>query len=94
MGDNDIVTVQEVARELGRSIEQIRRYLREGKLSGRKLGQQWFVERRALERFKAPDASSVPDPLGEAKAVRERIRARAGLFDTVELVNWSRRRNS
>lgn len=27
----------------------MRRYLREGKLTGRRIGQQWFVEERALE---------------------------------------------
>jgi excisionase family DNA binding protein len=42
------VTVDEAARQLGRSIEQVRRYLREGKLPGRRIGQQWFIEEVAL----------------------------------------------
>jgi excisionase family DNA binding protein len=43
-----LLTVAEVAERLGRSIEQVRRYLREGKLPGRRIGQQWFVEESAL----------------------------------------------
>ena len=43
------VTVAEAARRLNRSIEQVRRYLREGKLPGRRIGLQWFIEERALE---------------------------------------------
>jgi hypothetical protein len=42
------LTVAETARRLGRSIEQIRRYLREGKLAGRRIGGQWFVEEAGL----------------------------------------------
>ncbi|MGH9203259.1 MAG: helix-turn-helix domain-containing protein [Vicinamibacterales bacterium] len=42
------VTVAEAARQLGRSIEQVRRYLREGRLPGRRIGQQWFIEEDAL----------------------------------------------
>jgi excisionase family DNA binding protein len=44
----ELLTVAEVAERLGRSIEQVRRYLREGKLAGRRIGQQWFVEESAL----------------------------------------------
>jgi len=43
------VTVAEAARRLDRSIEQVRRYLREGKLPGRRIGLQWFIEEGALE---------------------------------------------
>jgi excisionase family DNA binding protein len=45
---DDFVTVNEAARRLGRSIEQVRRYLREGRLRGRRIGQQWFIEEEAL----------------------------------------------
>lgn len=44
-----MITVAEAARRLGRSIEQVRRYLREGKLKGQRIGQQWFIEERSLE---------------------------------------------
>lgn len=43
-----MITVQEAARRLGRSIEQVRRYLREGKLEGQRIGQQWFIEEASL----------------------------------------------
>ena len=46
--DQNHVTVAEAARRLGRSIEQVRRYLREGKLPGQRIGQQWFIEEEAL----------------------------------------------
>lgn len=58
-----LLTVAEVAERLGRSIEQVRRYLREGKLKGRRIGQQWFVEESALERV--PQEAS---RIGEAAA--------------------------
>ena len=45
-------TVNEAARQLGRSIEQVRRYLREGRLPGRRIGQQWFIEEEALAHWR------------------------------------------
>ena len=49
-----MLTVAEAARRLGRSIEQVRRYLREGRLPGRRLGQQWFIEEAAVASFYPP----------------------------------------
>ena len=43
-----MLTVQETARRLNRSVEQVRRYLREGKLQGERIGQQWFVPEEAI----------------------------------------------
>lgn len=51
MEEQGLVTVPEAARLLSRSTEQVRRYLREGRLSGRRIGGQWFIERTAVERF-------------------------------------------
>ena len=42
------VTVQEAAQAMGRSTEQVRRYLREGKLAGRRIGGQWFIREAAV----------------------------------------------
>ena len=42
------VTVNEAARKIGRSTEQVRRYLREGKLPGKRIGGQWFIRETAL----------------------------------------------
>ena len=44
-----MITVTEAAHRLGRSIEQVRRYLREGKLQGQRIGQQWFIDAASLE---------------------------------------------
>jgi excisionase family DNA binding protein len=41
------MTVQEAAQTLGRSTEQVRRYLREGKLEGQRIGGQWFIKEPA-----------------------------------------------
>ncbi len=45
------LSVQEAARSLGRSTEQVRRYLREGKLEGTRIGGQWFIDRAGLDSF-------------------------------------------
>jgi excisionase family DNA binding protein len=44
-----MITVAEAAHRLGRSLEQVRRYLREGKLKGQRIGGQWFVEEASLQ---------------------------------------------
>jgi excisionase family DNA binding protein len=88
----DKLTLLEVARELGRSLEQVRRHVREGKLPAQKLGMQWFVTRRDLEAFKSNGGRAAgEDVLARAKAIRERIQNRVGLIDVVELLEESRR---
>ena len=42
------VSVQEAAEAMKRSTEQVRRYLREGKLAGRRVGGQWFIRETAV----------------------------------------------
>lgn len=49
--EQGLVTVAEAAKRLDRSTEQVRRYLREGRLRGRRIGGQWFIERPALDGF-------------------------------------------
>jgi excisionase family DNA binding protein len=46
-----LVTVADAATRLGRSTEQVRRYLREGRLRGRRFGGQWFINQADLETF-------------------------------------------
>jgi excisionase family DNA binding protein len=85
-----MITVAEAARRLNRSIEQVRRYLREGKLPGQRIGNQWFVEERALE---APSGEPLvpPELLERIRRTREEIRRRAGHdFDVVEMIRQSR----
>ena len=49
--NQDGLSVAETARLLNRSTEQVRRYLREGRLAGRRVGGQWFIEPGAVEEF-------------------------------------------
>jgi excisionase family DNA binding protein len=71
------LTVNETAKLLGRSTEQIRRYLREGVLPGQRIGGQWFVARAAVEVLRrrhegAPArrlTASASDPLGATIAI-------------------------
>jgi excisionase family DNA binding protein len=59
-----MITVADAARRLGRSLEQVRRYLREGKLKGQRIGGQWFVEEASLPLRYQP-------PGGAAQRIRE-----------------------
>ena len=86
----DKLTVIEVARELNRSLEQVRRYVREGQLPGEKLGRQWFVERKAPEDFQARHAGQSTDVLTRARGLRESIKKRVGTFNVAEMVAESR----
>ncbi len=88
----DTLTLKEVARELGRSLEQVRRYVREGKLPAKKMGMQWFVSRRALEAFQGNgNRVTQPDILARIRANREQIKARTGLIDVIQLLDEDRR---
>lgn len=51
MENQALVSVTDAARRLGRSTEQVRRYLREGRLEGRRIGGQWFIESETLVTF-------------------------------------------
>jgi excisionase family DNA binding protein len=74
-----LLTVAETAKLLRRSTEQVRRYLREGVLPGRRLGGQWFIARHDAEAFLSRRGgggdllgrltASDPDPLGGVIAI-------------------------
>lgn len=51
--NQDGLSVADTARILNRSTEQVRRYLREGRLAGRRMGGQWFIDPAAVEEFTA-----------------------------------------
>ncbi len=51
MDDQGLVTVADAAGRLERSTEQVRRYLREGRLKGKRIGGQWFIDQSALDSF-------------------------------------------
>jgi excisionase family DNA binding protein len=87
------ITVAEAAKRLGLSIEQVRRKLRDGKLKGRRVGQQWFVEESACvqgTRKLAPLISR--DILVSLDRVRARIaKENPGLeYDVVAMVRRHR----
>lgn len=70
------LTVAETAAYLQRSTEQVRRYLREGELAGKRLGGHWFISRTDVERFRqqreerlAMALLSMTDPLGEVISI-------------------------
>ncbi len=48
---DELLTVQEVAKELNRSEHRVREYCREGRL-GKKIGRQWIITRAELDVFK------------------------------------------
>jgi excisionase family DNA binding protein len=74
-----LITVGDTAKLLDRSTEQVRRYLREGDLPGRRLGGQWFIDRADAEAFlqRRREGSeferrltfSDPDPLRDVIAI-------------------------
>ncbi len=63
---NELMTVAETARRLSRSTEQVRRYLREGRLTGKRIGGQWFIEQGAVDQFHG----AMRDNLGFLDTVR------------------------
>ncbi|MBI4499273.1 MAG: hypothetical protein HY689_15405 [Chloroflexi bacterium] len=77
---------------LRRSVEQVHRYLREGKLRSQRIGNQWFVDRAALPSNGRPSRSTERMALlEEVRRNREVILREAGcLFDGAELVRASR----
>ncbi len=79
--EGEMLTVGEAARMLHRSTEQVRRYLREGALPGRRVGGQWVMAAEAVESFarRRPEptdflqqltcADADPDPLRDVIAI-------------------------
>ena len=87
----DDLTLKQVARELGRSLEQVRRYVREGKLPAHKLGMQWFVKSRDLRVFKhGGEVATQKELLERIKVLRDSIGRRVGRIDVVRLLEESR----
>ncbi len=87
-----MLTVQETARRLNRSVEQVRRYLREGKLQGERIGQQWFVPEETINGRQQNDRQQQRRELFEQiKQEREAIAKRLGYrFDIEKLIDEAR----
>ncbi len=66
-----LLSVSDAAKRLERSTEQVRRYLREGRLQGQRIGGQWFIDRSTLDHFAAAARKqpSFVQRLGKASAV-------------------------
>ena len=63
-----LLTVPEAADRLGLSIAMVRRYCAQGKLPAQKLGRDWAIRRRDIERFAAsPRRSGRPSVKGDGK---------------------------
>ena len=82
-----MLTVAEAARRLNLSIEQVRRKLREGKLKGQRVGNQWFVDPRSLGEWHGNEPLIPSELLKEIARARKAIFRRNGVvFDAVTLV--------
>ena len=88
-GDEEY-TVAEAATYLGRSTEQVRRYLRDGALVGYRTGQQWFVPAAAVATFRVSRGDT--PVMKERKAVLKELQAlRAELlqkYGYLEVAGW------
>ncbi len=95
VGETNLMTVKEAARECRRNTETVRRWIWEGRLPAQKLGNQLFIKREDLTRSaplegkrRYPDQFAV---LEEIRAVRERIARRmGGKFGVLEALDRSR----
>lgn len=91
----EMITVREAARESGRTTETVRRWIWEGKLPARKLGNQLFVRRVDLDqmllKIKASDVAGSTAALKESGLVRDCISRRlGGNLDVLAILDKSR----
>ncbi len=85
------ITVNEAAKRMGRSAEQVRRYLRDGTLGGKRIGGQWFIRETAvLYRTRQEEISEMtrmePKPGGDLPGV-----ATKGRMEVFERINRRRK---
>ena len=79
---DELISVREAARECGRNMETIRRWIWGGKLPAQKLGNQLFIKRSDFASFcretavRKYQAEPKPDFLERAIALRNRMKAR------------------
>ncbi len=79
---DEVISVREAARECGRNMETVRRWIWGGKLPAEKLGNQLFIKRSDFTSFcretavREYEAKPKPDFLERAIALQERLRAR------------------
>ena len=79
-----LITVRQAARQCGRNMETVRRWIWAGKLPAQKLGNQLFIKKSALDNYcretatKQYQAEKKEDFLERAIRLQDRIRARGG----------------
>ena len=93
--EEEQLTVAETATYLGRSTEQVRRYLRDGALVGYRVGQQWFVPPAALAAFKVskgetPAMKERQELLKELRALRAELLQKYGYLQVAGWVEEAR----
>jgi len=89
-----LITAAEAAKRLRLSTGQVRRRLRQGKLKGRRIGNQWFVEERDLSALKSGAHLVPPQLLRRIDETRERIFRRTGsVFDAVAIIREVREKD-
>ena len=59
VGDMKLYDVEELAEMLSVGLPTIRRYLREGRLKGKKLAKRWYVSEESIKEYFQPEASPV-----------------------------------
>ena len=62
VGDMKLYDVEELAEMLDVGLPTIRRYLREGKLKGKKLAKRWYVSEESLKDYFQPEEVSELQP--------------------------------
>lgn len=62
VGDMKLYDVEEVAEMLSVGEPTIRRYLRQGKLKGKKLAKRWYVSEESLKDYFQPEEVSELQP--------------------------------
>ncbi len=62
VGDMKLYDVEELAEMLNVGLPTIRRYLREGKLKGKKLAKRWYVSEENLKEYFQPEEASQLQP--------------------------------
>ncbi len=97
----NLISVKEAARESGRGMETVRRWIWSGKLPAQKLGNQLFIKKSDLRAFLNKLSANKrrtwekSESIERAEALQKRIRARTGTnFDIPALIEESRQRHS
>ena len=94
----NFISVKEAARESGRGMETVRRWIWAGKLPAQKLGNQLFIKKSDWKTFLKHINKQRGDNfkfIERAEALQKRIRARTGTdFDISALIEDSRRSHS